>query len=291
MQGTITTIQRLSIHDGPGIRSTIFLKGCNMRCEWCHNPETWSKKVELQQIEARCIGCKSCVELCQGIVWSNNRVVIDRSMLKSLTDCTQACPSGALKLMGREVTAAELALEVCKDKCYFESSGGGVTISGGEPSIQPRFLKELVYELKKADINVAIQSNLLCSKELIEQLAPHIDLWMVDLKSLNNQKHIEFTKVNCTEIIKNIEFLNSLGANIVVRTPVIPSFNDTQADITSICKMLKEIGITKYELLEFHAMGFDKFTQMGIENPMGESHKLASQTMDKLREIVREYGF
>lgn len=291
MEGTITTIQRLSIHDGPGIRTTIFLKGCNLRCKWCHNPETWSFAANIQQLKEKCIICKRCISVCpsEAITLTNEGITINRKHCAACGQCATECLSGAIRVVGRVVDSTTLVEEIAADLPYFLESGGGVTISGGEPFCQLEFTTEVLKKCKNRGVHTAVETNLSCSTSKIEEVLPYVDMWLVDLKSADASIHKAQTGVDNRQIINNIKYLSDRGCRLVVRTPVIPHVNDRDEDIIKICEILSPLSVLKYELLPFHALGFDKFTQFGIENPIKEPIELEDGRIEHLRDVVEQY--
>ena len=281
----------MSIHDGPGIRSTVFLKGCNFRCRWCHNPETWSKQPQLQQLVDKCIGCSTCVGVCpqNAISLAGNRISIDRSKCDSCGKCAEACPSGSLRMTGKEVDSEKLVEELLADKPFYKESGGGVTISGGEPFAQLEFTQELLRLCKQHDIHTAIETNLSYPADKIIALLPLVDLWMVDLKASTPEVHKKHTLASNSHTKSNLQLLSQHQASVIVRTPVIPGVNDNEAEIEAICKDLSTLSILYYELLPFHSLGFDKFQQFGMENPMAECAMLDGDRLSGLNRIVNKY--
>lgn len=291
MDGTITTIQRMSVHDGAGIRSTLFLKGCNMRCRWCHNPETWERGVLLQQIAGRCIGCGSCLEACGRNALSavGGTIRIDRTACRVCGACTEACPSGALALIGETITPEEAFRRIGNDLPFFRQTGGGVTASGGEPLLQAGFLLEFFRLCRKAGIDTAVETNLSAKWDVIERLLPHVGVWMCDYKISDAELHRKMTGIGNAGIAANLEALVKSGATVIVRTPVIPGINDNEAEIGAICRMLKPLqdGLQAYELLRFHTLGFDKFTACGIGNPLSGTRELTAERFEALRQHAK----
>lgn len=287
MDATITTIQRMSVHDGPGIRSTLFLKGCNLRCKWCHNPETWSRQVQLQQTAGRCIGCASCLSVCHAGALSvgDGRIRIDREHCDACGSCVENCPSGALTLVGERISPQEAFRRVARDIPFYAQTGGGVTVSGGEPLLQPLFLEEFLHLCRESDIHTAIETNLAADREVIRKILPDTDLWMCDCKLVDKQAHREATGFDNDIILDNLLFLIESRARIIVRTPVVPSVNDSEEQIGAICTMLRPYmnQLVGYELLRFHTLGFDKFTAYGIGNPMAGSAELSVERFEQLR--------
>ena len=247
MVGRITHIQRLSLHDGPGIRSTVFFQGCNLRCPWCHNPETWEAK-----------------------------------------DYTQVI-NGEKTTVGRWIESRDLARELLTDREFFTNSGGGVTLSGGEPLLQAGFAAEILDFCKAEGVHTAVETNLLAPWDRIRSLLPRVDLWMCDLKSMDDEKHAA-CGAGIGRILDNFRKLDATGADILVRTPVIPGFNDTREDIEAICRFLADLpGPVRYELLGFHTLGFDKYTSMGIDNPMAGCAPMDKARLEELQTIASQW--
>ncbi len=294
MTGTITTIQRMSIHDGPGIRSTVFMKGCNLRCKWCHNPETWSRAKQLQHIESKCLHCFSCISVCEQNAISSieNRIKINHQACNTCGKCCEKCPSEALSAIGREVTADSLTEELEKDRVFYETSSGGITISGGEPFMQADFVIELLEQCQKEGLHTAIETNMSMPWESIFPALSHTDLWMCDLKVFDSDKHKYWTGAGNERIMDNLARLAKTGAEMIVRTPVIPGVNDNEYEIKNICGFLKKIGgNVRYELLKFHNLGFGKFDNLGMTNEMDASAHLEDSTFEQLNEIVKSNYF
>ena len=294
MKGIITAIQRMSIHDGPGLRSTLFMKGCNLRCRWCHNPETWSPLKQLQHIPSRCMECHTCQSVCRYDVFSSGEgsLELDRKSCILCGDCVENCPGDALSIVGREITAGDAAAELLSDKVFFETAGGGVTISGGEPLLQAEFCREVLEICKNEDVHTAIESNLTGDWQVISGMSDFVDLWMCDLKVFDSDKHKYWTGAGNERIMDNLARLAKTGAEMIVRTPVIPGVNDNEYEIKNICGFLKKIGgNVRYELLKFHNLGFGKFDNPGMTNEMDASAHLEDSTFEQLNEIVKSNYF
>lgn len=292
MKGSITSIQRMSIHDGPGIRSTVFFKGCNFRCKWCHNPETWVAEKQLQIVNSRCISCGSCVSACSQSLISlvTDGISVDRTNCKACGDCVEQCASGALSIAGIEIDAQEVVEQLLRDKIYYEQSGGGVTLSGGEPLLQIYFAKEILELCKQYKIHTAVETNLSVSRKTIELLHPFVDLWLVDLKIADDVLHREWTGSTNKNTINNLRFLNEKKAEIIVRTPIVPGVNDSPEAITAICELLNKISIKQYDIIPFHTLGFDKFNSLGIQNPLADMLYRKVDSFDSLKNIVIKYN-
>lgn len=283
MRATITTLQRMSLHDGPGIRSTLFLKGCNYRCPWCHNPETLAEGPQLQYISSKCVACGSCAAVCEkgALSMKDGALAIDRSGCVLCGKCSEACLSGALNMVGTEVSVDEALEMFLKDKVFYETSGGGVTISGGEPFLQSEFTVELLKRCKEAGLHTALETNLSLSWEVISQALPYVDLWMCDLKGPQYK-----------DVISNLRRLSGLGADLIVRTPVIPGVNDSKEVIRELCEIVRSMGPgVKYEIMPFHTLGFGKYADLGMKNPMEGVQEYDSSEFATLKEIVKKYGY
>ena len=293
MEGIITSIQRMSIHDGPGIRTTVFMKGCNLRCEWCHNPETWSKKNQLQYFQDKCLNCKKCIEACHkdALKMTVDGLLIDRNKCTNCGDCLSNCFSEALTMVGKKVAVDEVMKILLQDKAFYQESKGGVTISGGEPLLQRGFIKELLIACKQKNIHTAIETNLYSNWEIIEDLLPFVDLWMCDLKIANTAIHKLHTGHANEIIIKNLKNLSVRNVPMIVRTPVIPGINDTTNAISGICNIIKDMkNIIYYELLGFHSLGFNKFGSLGMINPLTNTEFMRREDLTKLYEIPYKLG-
>lgn len=292
MKGIITAIQRMSIHDGPGIRSTLFFKGCDLRCAWCHNPETWSRHRQLQYIASKCICCGTCIAAC-GLqaLRIGEKLVIDRERCNLCGQCVAECPSGALSRIGREITAEEAVCELLADKTFFRTSGGGVTLSGGEPLLQAGFAREILRGCLAEGVHTAVESNLTETWGVIEPFLPLVKLWMCDLKLADPALHRRWTGQDNGRIIDNLRKLADKNVPIIVRTPVVPGVNDTHEAIGSLCRIVSALGgNVAYELLGFHPLGFGKFDDLGMTNPMVGTGALDSSVLAELKKIPQYYG-
>jgi len=293
MEGIITTIQRMSIHDGPGIRTTIFMKGCNLRCEWCHNPETWSNKNQLQYFQDKCLNCKECINTCRidALKMTEDGLLIDRNKCSNCGECISTCFPEALTLVGQKVTIDEVIKIILQDKAFYDESIGGVTISGGEPLLQKAFIKELLMACKENNIHTAIETNLYSNWEFIEDLLPFVDLWMCDLKIADTSLHKIHTGHANEIIISNLKGLSVRNVPVIVRTPVIPGINDNFNAISEICNIIKDMNnLVYYELLGFHSLGFNKFESLGMINPLTNKEFMQKENLNKLYEIPLKLG-
>lgn len=292
MKGTITAIQRMSIHDGPGIRSTLFLKGCDLRCAWCHNPETWSFAPQLQHIPGKCIHCGSCIAACSTrALQPGEKVTVDRSRCLRCGACVEACVTGAMSWIGRRMEAADTVRELLLDRIFFRTSGGGVTLSGGEPLLQADFAGEVLQGCMNEGVHTAVETNLTEPWRIIERLLPVVRLWMCDLKIADSEAHRRWTGMGNGRIIENLHRLAATGAPVIVRTPVVPGVNDTEEDIEALCGIISSLdGDVTYELLGFHTLGFGKFDNLDMSNPMAGAASIAPDTLTRLQQIPARFG-
>ena len=270
--GTIFDIQRFSIHDGPGIRTTVFFKGCSLRCFWCHNPEGISHKPQIQFYPGRCIVCGECVAVCPQSAQelSEGVRVYHREDCITCGQCVTRCDAEGLLLVGREVTAAEVTAEVLRDRAFYETSGGGVTLSGGEPLLQPAFAYAVLSACKDVGIHTAIETCAHVSWDALAGLLPVTDLFMVDLKQLDPERHRDATGSSNQRILENVERLAKSGNPILFRVPIVPTVNDSEDDIAKIARFVAQlaenaVGEIHLELLPFHRLAADKYRSLGID--------------------------
>lgn len=266
-KGLIFNIQKFSIHDGPGIRTTIFLKGCPLRCKWCANPESQSAHVQILWDQKKCVHCLQCVKSCmhQAISCKEGEIHIDEELCQGCLNCVSTCLQSALSNEGETKEIEEIVRIALQDKDFYEESGGGITISGGEGMSQPYFLKELVKELKKHNLHLAIETTGYIPKETFHELAPLFDLLLFDVKHYDTNRHFEDTGVHNEQIINNLKWAIHQGLEILPRIPVIPSFNNSIQDAAGLASLLTEIGLKKVQLLPFHQFGERKYEMMHKE--------------------------
>lgn len=295
VKGNIFDIQRYSIHDGYGIRTVLFLKGCPLRCKWCANPESWTAKTQLFYSQMKCIGCKICVKKCShGEVEDEEgggiRICWEKCGKEPL-DWVEHCPTEALSLKGKYMTVEEAFEEIVKDRAFFKASGGGVTISGGEPFAQPAFLSSFLKRCKEGGIHTAVETTGYVAWEVLLECAPYVDLFLYDIKTMDSKVHKKWTGVENEGILSNLQSLSRMGKDIMVRTPLIPGVNDRKEDIEQIMEFLKECGITKYNILPFHQYGSKKYSSIGIAYPLGGLAAPPKEYVTELEKIIEEKGF
>lgn len=264
----ITNISRGSLHDGPGVRTVVYFKGCSLNCKWCHNPETLNPQKQIIYIESKCIHCGNCITVCpEHHKISGNNIMFLRDGCMVCGKCAEVCPSLALELCGKEKTVDEVFDEIKKDTHYYEASGGGVTFSGGECLLHTDFLIQLAKKCKANNIHTAVESAFYVSWENIKKALPYIDLFFVDLKIPNSEKHKKYTGQNNELIIDNITKLSKKHENIILRIPVIPGVNDSYDDIDGFAEIINSFGngIKGVELLKYNFLAKSKYDLLGIE--------------------------
>ena len=261
VKGVVFNIQKFSIHDGPGVRTTVFLKGCPLRCKWCSNPESQLSRVQIMYHSDNCAYCQKCVHICPGkaIKAEDRKIHIDFNKCTGCLACVHDCPGRALTNEGESKTVSEV-VEVCmQDYDFYEESGGGVTISGGEGMLQPDFAEALVLSLKEQGIHTAVETTGCVDPEVFHRLAPLFDLLLFDVKHYDTEQHRKGTGVGTEVIQKNLRWAQEQGLNILPRIPVIPGFNAELSDAEGIAVLLQDIGLDRVQLLPFHQMGERKY--------------------------------
>ena len=286
IKGMITDIQRFSLHDGPGIRTTVFLKGCNMRCAWCHNPETLDSRCMLEIKETLCEDCRTCfknfVPNAHNLKPGNVHTV-DMDKCIYYSDCINKCPYGAIEVIGKMVSVSEVYAEIEQDLPYYSESNGGVTVSGGEPFMQCEFLYELFDICKKNDIHTAVETNLSMPMSVIERVLDKIDLVIFDIKLFDDINHRKWTGVSNKQILNNATKLAKTKKPIIIRTPIIPSVNDDKNEIKNIVDFISEFdSLLYYELLPYNSLGEDKYKKMNMEYLFSGTRALPKTMMQKL---------
>ncbi|WP_224962213.1 glycyl-radical enzyme activating protein [Geomonas subterranea] len=267
--GIVFNVQRYSLHDGPGIRTTVFLKGCPARCWWCHNPESQTSSPQTAWSQSRCISCDACLLAC-------HEGLQPREACRACGDCAEACPTGARELLGSEMTAEQVLHNILKDRMFFEDSGGGATFSGGEPLCQPAFLKTLLSACRAQGIHTAVDTAALCPTETLLDLAPLVDLFLFDLKCASDTLHHQGTGVGNGLILDNLEQLGRVHRNIWIRIPVVPGFNDTTEEMDALAGLAaRAAGVRQVWLLPYHGSWAAKPARLGASPP---AETLAART-------------
>jgi glycyl-radical enzyme activating protein len=292
ISGTIFDIQRFCLHDGPGIRTLIFFKGCPLRCIWCHNPESLCREKEFIYRAHKCVGCRACELVCDKGVHSFNgyKHLVDYKKCDKCGKCVEACCYEAVSILGYKVSIQEIMDSIRTDIPYYKTDGG-VTLSGGEPMFQPDFAIALAMAIKSEGINLSMETCGYASSEQFEKIAPYIDLFLYDYKATDDAMHKEFTGVSNKLIIKNLDLLNSLGKKIVLRCPLIPNVNDSTEHLKGIAKMARLYPmIQKVEILPYHRMGETKRIQMGAAESLPEVGPATEVQKQKWLNQLKAFG-
>jgi len=297
--GYVSNIQRFSLHDGPGIRTLVFMQGCPLRCWWCCNPEGQKPYPQLRLISIRCAagrGCKSpCLDACpEGAITltKEGQLQMDWSLCKNCGKCTEVCLYGARTMLGKKMTAAEVLNEVEQDRAFYNRSGGGVTIGGGEPLAQFEFVSELLRRCREKFLHTAIETCGHVPWEHLEKVSAYLDLIYYDIKHLNPERHKDLTGVSNKLILSNARKVLSgkISSEVIARTEVIPGCNDSEAEIKDIARFVADAGGKMMELLPYHALGSAKYRELGMDYEITDIKPPTEEQMQRLRKIVESFG-
>ncbi len=293
----IFNIQKCSIHDGVGLRTIVFFKGCPLHCPWCANPESQSYKKQIMEFPRKCIGCGACVKACEvgAIHPQEDGLRIDRNACTNCFRCTDVCFAEAKTTVGEEKTAQELFTEVNKDRYFYEIRGGGVTFSGGEPLTQPELLYETAKKCKQNRLHTTMETCGYGKFEDFEKALDYIDDMFIDIKHMDSAVHKELTGVGNEVILSNIKAIAARGIPIIIRTPVIPGYNDTEENIRQTADFIKDIpNINEYELLPYHNFGESKYSSLGIPYKLKDVEIPEDEEIQSLvraaNQILKPYG-
>lgn len=296
IRGLVTNVQRYSVHDGPGIRTTVFLKGCPLSCAWCHNPETMSPRAELMFMPERCVRCGQCVEVCPnhapvGMGASAAALTEARANCLVCGSCVEVCPADGRRVVGRTVTVPELVTEVARDRVFFEESGGGVTFSGGEPLSQFEFLRAGAEACRERGMHVVVDTCGQAPEWQFKELLPLVDLFLYDLKSLDDDKHRRFCGASNRLILDNLRLLSANHGNLWLRIPVIGGVNDQPDELAAMAALAAELaGVRQVNLLPYHAVGAGKRERLGVSVDGPSFQAPSSQTLAAAEEVFRNEG-
>ena len=299
--GLIFDIRKFSINDGPGIRTTVFFKGCPLDCWWCHNPESQSPMPEIMLWNARCIRCGTCIPRCpiEAIEANENlytgvpeviSVTTDREICTVCGSCVTSCAADARQIVGRKMTAAEVMAEIERDAAFYEDSQGGVTFSGGEPMMQRGFLLSLLKACKEKDIPTALDTSGFTTWEALDSVRPYVDLFLYDVKMVDDERHKRFTGVSNAPILNNLRALSDAGARIILRAPVIPGVNDDDEAAAALLDLAASLKIERIDLLPYHASAEGKYERLAKEYRLAGTPSPSEERMQALAEMARLRG-
>ncbi|WP_421899781.1 choline TMA-lyase-activating enzyme [Maridesulfovibrio sp.] len=295
----IFNIQKYNMHDGPGVRTLVFFQGCPLRCEWCSNPEGQHKRYNVLFKKDQCINCGACASVCPVGIHKMNAAgehTIDRDIeCVGCRECEKACMQSALAIVGETKTISELLEIIEEDRPFYETSGGGVTLGGGEVLSQPEAAASLLQACKQVGINTAIETCGYARPEVVEKVAPFVDLFLYDVKHMNSERHREITGVRNEMILQNLIWLLENRYNVKIRMPMLKGVNDGEEEILQLVELLKPYKDLKnfkgVDLLPYHKMGVNKYTQMGWEYPVEGDPKLSNADLERIEQAISKYDF
>lgn len=291
-KGVVFDIQRFSVNDGPGIRTIVFLKGCPLSCLWCCNPESQRKEPDVMYDAKKCVGCGKCMKACvHGAIGPGNTTWVDRSKCVGCGECVNVCPTGALTLKGEVMTVSEVIHVLRRDAHYFRKSGGGVTLSGGEPLMQWKYARELLKACKAQGWDTAIETTGYGSEEAIEAVIPYLDLVLLDCKSTDPVVHKRVTGVSNELIQKNARKIVSMANKVIIRVPTIPTVNASEEEFHRIAEYAKSLGVDTVHVLPYHTLGQSKYEMLGKAYAMGyEIKSLPREEAAVYQRVVESHG-
>lgn len=293
VEGTIFDIKKYAIHDGPGIRSTVFFKGCPLACRWCHNPEGLSVVSQRIYRQERCIGCGECIQICPHDVISQTAagIVADPAKCVLCQTCADHCPSEAVEFIGRKVTVGDVMREIEKDIAFYDESGGGITLSGGEPLMQPEFLLALLDACEKLDLHRTVDTTGYADSQLLLEVAQKTDLFLYDLKLMDAGKHRDYTGVSNERILDNLKLLAQNDANIQVRVPIIPGINNDAENVDRTAAFVSALpGVKQIAILPFHNSARSKYGRLGMECMSSDIGSPGDELLKIITARLEKYG-
>jgi pyruvate formate lyase activating enzyme len=289
----VISITRMTVHNGPGIRTLILFKGCPLRCVWCSTPESWNESPEIAFYTDRCILCGDCIPVCPrtAITAGDKAVIINRELCNNCSQCVTVCNTEALRLLGQKYTIEELVQEVKKDKVVFKHSGGGVTVSGGEPLLDPEFALELFRSFKQNGINVGVDTCGYVPRKNVEVVLPYVDFFLWDIKHMDDDKHKEFTGVSNRLILDNLRFVSDNSIPVYIRLPIIPGYNDSEENLRAVCEFAKDLSsLVEINLLPLHHLGKARYVALGLEYPIEGIPLIQDEVLQEIKKLVESYG-
>ena len=298
-QGFIFNIQRFSTEDGPGIRTTVFFKQCPLNCIWCHNPESILKERQLEWFKHKCIGCNTCIDVCKynALTFKESGLIIERKICISCAECSDECPSTALHMWGENWNLNDLFHEIQKDKVYYTQSKGGITVSGGEPTIQSDFILKFLKMCKENSIHTTLDTCGYAPEHIYRKLLPFVDLVLFDINEIDLEKHQQFTSISNDLILKNAiwiaRYIKNNNKQFWVRTPMIPNYTATEENIKGIGEFIvNKLNNTpeRWDLLSFNRLCSEKYSRLGIDWILKDEQLMTKEEMDYFLEIAKSTG-
>jgi pyruvate formate lyase activating enzyme len=285
---------RFAVNDGPGIRTTVFLKGCLLSCWWCHNPEGLHRGIEMAYRVERCTLCGECIDACpqRALGLEETRVVRDEDQCVVCASCATECYGGAHEQVGREISVEELLAELLKDRVFYDESGGGVTFSGGEPLFQYDFLLAALKACKGAGLHTVLETSGLAATDHLEQVRAYTDLFLYDVKVVDDERHKRLTGVSNHRIMENLRHLASAGTALTVRVPLIPGVNDDDGNLDGLAALLSELKTVRdIHLLPYHTGAAAKYRSLGMRSRMPNVHPLPGERVQAIADMLSGRGF
>lgn len=293
-QGFISTIQKYSTKDGPGIRSTVFLMACNLRCKWCSNPELLENRVRLMHFENRCVHCGACVKIAanHSIRFAEAGCVIDRDKCTNMAECAEICPVDAYELVGYHITASDLVEQLLRDQVFYKKSGGGVSFSGGEPALQGAFVAEVSEQLRSQGARTAVDTAGALPWEEMEPVIQAVDLVLYDIKAFDDGIHKHCTGGDNRHILINAEKIAAMNKDLIIRLVIVPGLNDDLNDIKSRITFIKGLGpsVKRVDILNYHSLGKGKYHRLGIEYPISKEGAWSREFLEEIKSYALDHG-
>ena len=294
LTGSIARIERYMIHDGPGIRTVVFFKGCPLRCVWCSSPQTWKETKEVIFLKRKCINCGNCVASCpeKAIEAVDDIKKIDRGKCNLCDECVEICPAAALKFDGCLMSPEDVVNEVMKDEHFYKTSGGGVTLSGGEPLGQPEFASEILRRCKLKGFHTALETSAYAEWQVLKKLMDFVDLFLIDIKHMDTEEHLKITGRNNDLILDNIlRTAKERPGSVAIQFPVIPGYNDTKGNIDSLVQFMTGAGIDSIDVIPFHKLGQHEYEELGLDYRVMDVEVPETGSIQNIREHIKSKGF
>lgn len=292
-RGWIFNIQRYSIQDGPGIRTTVFFKGCPLTCHWCSNPESQALHPELLYFDSQCAGCRRCVEACPNgatLLGPNEEIVIDRRLCKVCGVCVDVCLADARVVSGETMTTDHVVSVVEKDSLFYRNSDGGVTFSGGEPTHQASFLLELLKDCQSKGFHTCLDTCAHVHWEALKDALEHVDLVLCDVKHMQPERHKELTGADNHLILDNVKRIVEMGKEIIIRMPLLPGINDSEDNLNALGSFMSELSMRRLDLLPYHRLGAKKYERLGMEYRLEELSSFKKEKVESIKGILENFG-